>query len=131
MTDLVDLAYTSASTALAMFRSGDLSPRDLMEAVIARAEATQSSINCFTDRYFDEALDAATRAGDAYAKGTARPLEGLAVAVKDESRIAGSEPRRAPCSSRTTSRTAPTSSISASSTPAASCTRGRPRPSSR
>jgi Asp-tRNA(Asn)/Glu-tRNA(Gln) amidotransferase A subunit family amidase len=89
VSDPVDLAYTSATAALAMFRSGDLSPRELMEAVIARAEATESSLNAFTDRHFDEALEAAIRAGDAYAKGSARPLEGLAVAVKDESRIAG------------------------------------------
>jgi Asp-tRNA(Asn)/Glu-tRNA(Gln) amidotransferase A subunit family amidase len=60
-----------------------------MQAVIARAEVTEPHINAFTDTYFDLALEQAAAAADAYAAGTARALEGLPVAIKDESMIAG------------------------------------------
>jgi Asp-tRNA(Asn)/Glu-tRNA(Gln) amidotransferase A subunit family amidase len=84
-----DLAYLSATEAIARFRRGDLSPVELMEAVIARAEATEPVVNAFTDTHFDEAREQAAQAADAYSKGEARPLEGLPVAVKEEVRIAG------------------------------------------
>jgi Asp-tRNA(Asn)/Glu-tRNA(Gln) amidotransferase A subunit family amidase len=89
MTDANDLAYLSAADALDRFRRRVLSPVELMEAVIARAEATEPVINAFTDTYFEEALEQAGAAADAYAAGRARPLEGLPVAVKDEDFIAG------------------------------------------
>ena len=87
MTD--DLAYLSATDAIAAFRSRDLSPVELLDAVIARAEVTEPLVNAFTDTYYEQATDQARSAAEAYAAGTARPLEGLPVAVKDEPQIAG------------------------------------------
>ena len=87
MTD--DLVYLSAAEALDRFRRRDLSPVELMEAVIARAEATEPVVNALTDTYFEEALEQASAAAEAYAAGRARPLDGLPVAVKDEDFIAG------------------------------------------
>ena len=86
-----DLAWLSASEALRLFRERALSPVDLAQAVIARAEATEPRINAFTYRYFDAALEAARRAEARYAgRGDApRALEGLLVAVKDSGHIAG------------------------------------------
>ena len=84
-----ELAYLSATEALARFRSRDLSPVELLDAVIARAEVTEPHVNAFMDTYFDEARRQAREAADAYVAGTARPLEGIPVAVKDEPRIAG------------------------------------------
>ncbi|MEN8235340.1 MAG: amidase [Actinomycetota bacterium] len=84
-----DLAYLSATDALRAFRSRDLSPVELLDAVVARAAETEPAVNAFTETYFDEATDQARAAADAYAAGTARPLEGLPVAVKDEPQIAG------------------------------------------
>ena len=84
-----DLHYLSATDALGLFRRRELSPRELMEAVIARAEEVEPTINAFTDTFFKEALAAAGAAADAYARGTDRPLEGLALAVKDEVHIEG------------------------------------------
>ena len=84
-----ELAYLSATEAVARFRSRELSPVELLDAVIARAEATEPHINAFMDTYFDEARAQAGIAADAYVAGTARTLEGLPVAVKDEPRIAG------------------------------------------
>ena len=53
-----ELCYLTARDALALFSERKVSPVDLMKAVIARAEKVQGEINCFADRYFDEALEA-------------------------------------------------------------------------
>lgn len=89
MTD-PDLCYLPAADALRLFRTRKLSPVELMRAVIARAQAVEPKINAFTFKYYDEALEKAKAAEARYAKG--RPvggLDGLPVAVKDESYIAG------------------------------------------
>jgi amidase len=88
MTDL-ELCYLPAVKALALFRQGALSPLELMQALIARAEAVNPSVNAFADTYFEEALAKARRAGEEYAHGNPRPLEGLPLAVKDAQRVAG------------------------------------------
>ena len=84
-----DLAYLSATEAIARFRARDLAPIDLLEAVVARSVETEPKINAFMDTYFDEARQQALAAGQAYRAGTARPLEGIPVAIKDEPRIEG------------------------------------------
>lgn len=86
-----DLCYLSASDAVGLFKARKLSPVELMQAVIDRAEAVEPTINVFADTYYDEAMDAAKKAEARYAKPGARlrPLEGLSVAIKDESKIKG------------------------------------------
>ena len=85
-----DLLYLTATEALARFRDKTLSPVELLEAQIARAEATGESVNAFTFTYFDEAMEAARAAEARYAKGAPEgQLDGLAVAIKDESYVAG------------------------------------------
>lgn len=84
------LCYMPASEALERFRAKSLSPVELMEAVIARAEAVQPRINAVTFTHFDRAMDSARKAEANYANGArTRALEGLPVAVKDESAIKG------------------------------------------
>ena len=56
-----DLSYLSATAALRLFRQRRLSPVELMEAVIARAEAVEPMVNALCVTYFDEALDAGPR----------------------------------------------------------------------
>lgn len=86
-----DLHYMSATEALKRFRSRELSPVELMAAVIARAEAVEPHINAFGDRYFDEALEAARRAEARYQGRGPRPraLEGLPIAIKEETPVKG------------------------------------------
>ena len=85
-----DLHYISAADALAKFASKELSPAELMAAVIARAEAVEPAINAFAESRFDEAMEAAMAAEARYAAGEPRgPLDGLPVAVKEEAPIAG------------------------------------------
>ena len=90
MTD-TDLCYLGAADAISLFKRKALSPVELMEAVITRAEAVEPAINVFADTYYDEAMTAARKAEARYARPGARlrPLEGLPVAIKDESRIKG------------------------------------------
>lgn len=45
----------SAVEPIRRFRARDLSPVELMDVVIARAEAVEPHVNACGDRYFDEA----------------------------------------------------------------------------
>lgn len=85
----LELCYLPATEALKRFAQGALSPRELLQAQITRAEALEPAINAFADRYFDEALEQADEAAVRYANGKARPLEGLTIAVKDDAAIRG------------------------------------------
>jgi Asp-tRNA(Asn)/Glu-tRNA(Gln) amidotransferase A subunit family amidase len=85
-----ELCYLSATEALGQFSSRDLSPVELMEALIARAEDQEPVINAFSDTFFDAALDEARAAQARYARGAPLGvLDGLAVAIKDEVDVAG------------------------------------------
>jgi len=91
MSDSTELAHLPATEALRRFRDRSLSPVELMTAVIERAEAVEPKVNALAERTFDQALAAAREAEARYAgKGEPpRPLEGLAVATKEEQPIAG------------------------------------------
>jgi len=90
-----DLAYLSATEALARFRDRSLSPVELTQALIDRAAAVEPTVNALCVTYFDEALEQA-RAAEARYLGRGEPpraLEGICVGIKDEVPIAGQ-----PCS---------------------------------
>ena len=86
-----DLCYLSATDALEQFRERELSPLELIEALVSRAARVEPAVNAFADRYFDEALAQAREAEARYAGSGAdpRPLEGIPVAVKDDTAIEG------------------------------------------
>ena len=86
-----EICYLPATDVLALYKKRKLSPVELMTALIARAERVNPKVNCFADRYFDEALDQAKLSEARYMKRGARtaPLEGVPLAVKDAQRIAG------------------------------------------
>ena len=52
---MTELHYLSATEALARFRSRDLSPVELLEAVIARAEEVEPTVNALCHTFYDEA----------------------------------------------------------------------------
>jgi Asp-tRNA(Asn)/Glu-tRNA(Gln) amidotransferase A subunit family amidase len=86
-----ELHRLSATEALRRMRARQLSPVELVEAVIRRAEQVEPAINAFPHTYFDEAL-ASARAAEARYAGSGprpRPLEGIPVAIKDETPIRG------------------------------------------
>lgn len=84
-----ELCYLEAREVLWRFSDKSLSPVEYLDALIARTEAVNLAINAYTETYFDEARMAAQKAEARYADGTARPLEGLPVAVKDVHRMKG------------------------------------------
>ena len=86
-----DLCYLTAGAALALFRARRLSPVELMAALIARAEEVNPAINCFADRYFEEALEKTKVSEARYMARDAEPapLEGIPLAVKDAQRVRG------------------------------------------
>jgi aspartyl-tRNA(Asn)/glutamyl-tRNA(Gln) amidotransferase subunit A len=87
---MTDISYLSAVEALRLFERRELSPVELMSAVIARVEAVEPTINAFAATMYDEALVAARAAQERYAAGSpCGPLDGLPVAVKEEAPIAG------------------------------------------
>lgn len=84
-----ELCYLTACDAIELFKSRKLSPVELVSALIQQAERVEPVINAFADIYFEEALQQAKVAEQRYLEGTARPLEGIPVGVKDAQRIAG------------------------------------------
>ena len=71
-------------------RARRASPVELMEAVLERIAATQSSLNAFTALRGPEPLLADARAAEArLARGEGRPLEGVPLGVKDLEAVAG------------------------------------------
>ena len=84
-----ELSSSSASEAIARFEAGTLSPVELMRAVIDRAEKVEPVISAFTETFFERALEQAREAEARYARGDARPLEGVPLGVKDEAAIEG------------------------------------------
>ena len=85
-----DLCYLPATEAIEQFKRKTLSPVELLNVVIAQAEKTEPVINAFSHTFFEQALDAAKKAEQKYMTGKRTgPLEGLPVAIKDETEVKG------------------------------------------
>ncbi|SNS13858.1 amidase/aspartyl-tRNA(Asn)/glutamyl-tRNA(Gln) amidotransferase subunit A [Geodermatophilus pulveris] len=79
-----DLAYATATELAARIRRRDLSPVELLDAVIDRIETRDPSLNAVVYTAFDEARDRARQAEDALVSGAALgPLHGVPTAIKD------------------------------------------------
>ena len=84
-----DLAYLSATDVRAKFRSKELSPVELLDALIERIERLEPTVNAVVDRRYEEARAEAAESADRYAKGTALPIDGVPVAAKEEHPMVG------------------------------------------
>ncbi len=89
MTNDGELCYLTAARARALFSRRELSPTELMAALLRRIEAINPEINAFSDTLFEEARLGAAEADRRWRTGTARALEGIPVAVKDAQMVAG------------------------------------------
>ena len=90
MTD--NLAFLSAGQALAAFKSRELSPVEVLDAVYAQAERVNSVVNAFSEERREQAYAAARESEARWAGrggGDPRPLEGVPTATKEEQPIAG------------------------------------------
>ncbi|MBS1699677.1 MAG: amidase, partial [Actinobacteria bacterium] len=86
----MNLHHLTATTAAARFRSGELSPVDLLEAVLARTAATEPVINAVTEEWRDEARGAARASERRFRAGEPTgALEGIPLMLKEEQPIAG------------------------------------------
>jgi amidase len=87
MNDLLALSLTELARRL---RERRASPVELMEAVLARIDATNGDLNAFVAMHPREKLLASAQAAEArIARGEARPLEGIPLGVKDLEDAAG------------------------------------------
>ena len=85
-----DLCLTPATELAAAIRSRDVSPVDIVEAVLARIEALNEQVNAFITVDADGALESAGAAEAAVIAGEELgPLHGLPVSIKDLEPVAG------------------------------------------
>ncbi len=87
---MTDLHYLSATEVLRAFRSRELSPVEVFDAVSARADAVEPTVNCLLERDVESSRAEAVASAARYAAGTPTgPLDGLPVVLKEEQPIAG------------------------------------------
>ena len=86
-----DIAYLPATEQVRLFESRELSPVEVLQAQVARADALSETVNAFTWRFTEQALAQAREAEARYlGKGPApRPLEGITLAIKEEMAVQG------------------------------------------
>ncbi|HVY77483.1 MAG TPA: amidase [Solirubrobacterales bacterium] len=72
-----------------LLRDGEASSRELVAEALARAEASQETLNAFRVICSEEALAAAEEADERIAAGESAPLLGVPVAIKDDVDLAG------------------------------------------
>lgn len=80
MTELIRLGVEELLDA---FRARRLSPVEVIAALAARIEAVDGRVGAFTTLCLDRASAEARAAEAAWARGEARPLEGVPIGVKD------------------------------------------------
>jgi aspartyl-tRNA(Asn)/glutamyl-tRNA(Gln) amidotransferase subunit A len=85
-----ELLQLPLSDLAARLRARKASPVELMEAVLARIDATNADLNAFVALHPREKLLGAAKAAEArIGRGEARPLEGIPLGVKDLEDAAG------------------------------------------
>jgi aspartyl-tRNA(Asn)/glutamyl-tRNA(Gln) amidotransferase subunit A len=73
----------TAAELIASYRSGDRSPVEVVQQHLDRLELVEPRLNAFITVTAELALSAAAEAEQAYADGTAGPLAGVPVSIKD------------------------------------------------
>ncbi len=84
-----DLAFTGLRAQAALVASGQASARELVDAALARIEASQPELNAFRCVRADAARAEADEADRRRAQGDKLPLLGVPVAIKDDTDLAG------------------------------------------
>ncbi|MBK0420068.1 amidase [Leucobacter sp. CSA1] len=83
------ISHLTATEATMRFASGELSPVELLTETLKRVERTEPVINAVTEELRESAFAAARESERRFAEGTARPLEGIPLMLKDEQPIQG------------------------------------------
>ena len=88
--DAMELCYMSAGGLSRLIRDREVSPVEVIEAHLARIEATEPTLNSFITLLPEHALQAARRAEAQIQAGNYRgPLHGIPVGLKDLFNTAG------------------------------------------
>ena len=82
-----DLAFVSAEETAALVRTGDATPREVVEAALRRIEALEPALNAFIEIDGERALAEA----DGVVPGDAAPFAGVPIAIKGNTPVEGWE----------------------------------------
>ena len=82
-------AFAGVAGSLELLRSGEASPRELVELSLRRIERLDPQLNAFRRVFTERALTEAELAAGRLKGGDTRPLLGLPIAVKDDVGVAG------------------------------------------
>ena len=77
------IPWISATQLIAAYKSGDLSPVEVAEHLLARIDAVNPDLNAFTDVTAAPARTAAREAESAWRENRALPLSGVPLTIKD------------------------------------------------
>lgn len=78
-----EVTRLTARDLVAGYARRELSPVEVVDALLARIETVEPAVHAFTTVTAERAREAARAAERAYGEGTARPLEGVPLGVKD------------------------------------------------
>ncbi|HKU96632.1 MAG TPA: amidase family protein, partial [Vineibacter sp.] len=78
-----DIGYLPASTLAAMYRKKEISPVEVVEAILRHIEQSEPALNAMARLTADHARAHAKQAETALRRGDARKLEGIPVTIKD------------------------------------------------
>ena len=81
--------FPSIQETIASYRAKTLKPSAVATELLARLEKENPELNAYLRTYAPEITAAAKKADAAYAAGTARPLEGIFVGIKDNLLVSG------------------------------------------
>ena len=81
--------FSSATALRARLAARELSALEALDAVMAQANRVNPKLNAIVARNDEAARKAAADSDARYANGTARPLEGLPITIKDAWEVAG------------------------------------------
>lgn len=84
-----DLAHASIAELSGLLARRELSPIELLDTYLTRIEALEPRLHCFVEVMADSAREQAGHSQARIARGDARPLEGIPIAIKDIVMIAG------------------------------------------
>jgi amidase len=87
--DATDLCFAGAAEQARLIAAGEVSSRELVEAVLARIERLDPTLNAFRVVFAERALTEADQADARRGAGATRPLLGVPVAIKDDADVAG------------------------------------------
>jgi amidase len=87
--DATDLCFAGAAEQARLVAAGEVSARELVEAVLARIERLDPVLNAFRIVFAERALTEADQADARRGAGDRRPLLGVPVAIKDDVDVVG------------------------------------------